>query len=68
MNAETSPHAAELAAKPKHFYQSLYLQVITAIIVGILLGYFYPHVAETMKPFGDGFIKLINMIIAPIIF
>jgi len=68
MNAETSPHAAELAAKPKHFYQSLYLQVITAIIVGILLGYFYPHVAETMKPFGDGFIKLIKMIIAPIIF
>ena len=68
MNAETSPHTAELAAKPKHFYQSLYLQVITAIIVGVLLGYFYPHVGETMKPFGDGFIKLIKMIIAPIIF
>ena len=68
MNAETSPHTAELAARPKHFYQSLYLQVITAIIVGVLLGYFYPHVGETMKPFGDGFIKLIKMIIAPIIF
>ena len=68
MNTETSPHTAELAAKPKHFYQSLYLQVITAIIVGILLGYFYPHIGETMKPFGDGFIKLIKMIIAPIIF
>src|SRR5678809_685180 len=68
MNAGTSPHTAELATKPKHFYQSLYLQVITAIIVGILLGYFYPHVGETMKPFGDGFIKLIKMIIAPIIF
>jgi aerobic C4-dicarboxylate transport protein len=68
MNAETSPHTAELAAKPKHLYQSLYLQVITAIIVGVLLGYFYPHVGETMKPFGDGFIKLIKMIIAPIIF
>jgi aerobic C4-dicarboxylate transport protein len=68
MNAETSPHAAELAAKPKHFYQSLYLQVITAIIVGVLLGYFYPHLGETMKPFGDGFIKLIKMIIAPVIF
>jgi aerobic C4-dicarboxylate transport protein len=68
MNAETSSRAAELAAKPKHFYQSLYLQVITAIIVGVLLGYFYPHVGETMKPFGDGFIKLIKMIIAPIIF
>jgi aerobic C4-dicarboxylate transport protein len=68
MNAETSPRTTELAAKPKHFYQSLYLQVITAIIVGVLLGYFYPHVGETMKPFGDGFIKLIKMIIAPIIF
>jgi len=68
MNAETSPHTAELAVKPKHFYQSLYLQVITAIIVGVLLGYFYPHVGETMKPFGDGFIKLIKMIIAPVIF
>jgi aerobic C4-dicarboxylate transport protein len=68
MNAETSPHTAELAAKPKHFYQSLYLQVITAIIVGVLLGYFYPQVGETMKPFGDGFIKLIKMMIAPIIF
>jgi aerobic C4-dicarboxylate transport protein len=68
MNAETSPHTAELAVKPKHFYQSLYVQVITAIIVGVLLGYFYPHVGETMKPFGDGFIKLIKMIIAPIIF
>ena len=68
MNAETSPHTAELAAKPKHFYQSLYLQVITAIIIGVLLGYFYPHVGEAMKPLGDGFIKLIKMIIAPIIF
>jgi len=68
MNAETSPHTAELAVKPKHFYQSLYLQVITAIIVGCLLGYFYPHIGETMKPLGDGFIKLIKMIIAPIIF
>jgi aerobic C4-dicarboxylate transport protein len=68
MNAETSSHTAELAVKPKHFYQSLYLQVITAIIVGILLGYFYPHLGETMKPLGDGFIKLIKMIIAPVIF
>jgi aerobic C4-dicarboxylate transport protein len=65
---ETSPHGTAVAAKPQHFYQSLYLQVITAIIVGVLLGYFYPHVGETMKPLGDGFIKLIKMIIAPIIF
>src|SRR5512141_3257409 len=52
----------------KKLYQSLYLQVIVAIVIGILLGHFYPHAGEAMKPLGDGFIKLIKMIIAPIIF
>ena len=49
-------------------YKSLYAQVITAIIVGVLIGHFYPQTGEAMKPLGDGFIKLIKMIIAPIIF
>ncbi len=49
-------------------YKSLYAQVITAIVVGVLLGHFYPGTGEAMKPLGDGFIKLIKMIIAPIIF
>jgi aerobic C4-dicarboxylate transport protein len=49
-------------------YRSLYVQVITAVIIGVLLGHFYPHLGESMKPLGDGFIKLIKMIIAPIIF
>ncbi|MEG6585304.1 dicarboxylate/amino acid:cation symporter [Dendrosporobacter sp. 1207_IL3150] len=49
-------------------YKYLYFQVIFAIIVGILLGHFYPSLGVAMKPFGDGFIKLIKMIIAPIIF
>jgi aerobic C4-dicarboxylate transport protein len=53
---------------PKKFYHSLYVQVLTAITLGIFLGHFYPETAVTMKPFGDGFIKLIKMIIAPIIF
>src|SRR5580765_2014529 len=53
-------------AKP--FYKSLYFQVIVAIVIGVLLGHFYPHTGEAMKPLGDGFIKLIKMIIAPIIF
>ncbi len=52
----------------KKFYQHLYIQVLTAITIGILLGHFYPETAITMKPLGDGFIKLIKMIIAPIIF
>lgn len=49
-------------------HQHLYVQVLTAITLGILLGYFYPDAAVSMKPLGDGFIKLIKMIIAPIIF
>jgi aerobic C4-dicarboxylate transport protein len=53
---------------PKPFYRSLYFQVITAIVLGILLGHFYPEAGAAMKPLGDGFIKLIKMIIAPIIF
>jgi aerobic C4-dicarboxylate transport protein len=50
------------------FYKSLYFQVITAIIIGVALGHFYPSLGAEMKPLGDGFIKLIKMIIAPIIF
>ncbi|HSV79823.1 MAG TPA: dicarboxylate/amino acid:cation symporter [Ramlibacter sp.] len=53
---------------PKPIYKSLYFQVITAIVIGVLLGHFYPETGAAMKPLGDGFIKLIKMIIAPIIF
>ena len=53
---------------PRPIYKSLYAQVITAIIIGVILGHFWPQVGESMKPLGDGFIKLIKMIIAPIIF
>lgn len=49
-------------------YRSLYIQVLFAVVVGVLLGHFYPALGEQMKPLGDGFIKLIKMIIAPIIF
>ena len=48
--------------------QSLYVQVLIAILLGVLLGYFWPATAEAMKPLGDGFIKLIKMLIGPIIF
>jgi aerobic C4-dicarboxylate transport protein len=53
---------------PKPFYKSLYFQVITAIVIGVLLGHFYPETGAAMKPLGDAFIKLIKMLIAPIIF
>src|SRR3977135_2076493 len=52
----------------KPLYRHLYFQVISAIIFGVLLGHFYPSLGEQMKPLGDGFIKLIKMLIAPIIF
>jgi aerobic C4-dicarboxylate transport protein len=52
----------------KPFYHSLYVQVIAAIILGVLLGHFLPATGAAMKPLGDGFIKLIKMLIAPIIF
>jgi aerobic C4-dicarboxylate transport protein len=52
----------------KPLYKSLYLQVLVAIVIGILLGHFYPDTGAAMKPLGDAFIKLIKMIIAPIIF
>ena len=49
-------------------YRSLYVQVVCAVIAGVLLGHFYPALGSEMKPLGDGFIKLIKMMIAPIIF
>src|SRR5579864_3538010 len=55
-------------AARKPLYKSLYFQVIVAIVIGVLLGFFAPQWGEAMKPLGDAFIKLIKMIIAPIIF
>ncbi len=49
-------------------YKSLYVQVLFAVLLGVLLGQFYPALGTDMKPLGDGFIKLIKMMIAPIIF
>ncbi|RBE78817.1 C4-dicarboxylate transporter DctA, partial [Xanthomonas oryzae pv. oryzae] len=50
------------------FYRQLYFQVVVAIILGALLGRFEPAFAESLKPLGDAFIKLVKMIIAPVIF
>ena len=56
------------SAHHRPFFKSLYFQVLTAIVLGVLLGHFYPELGEQMKPLGDAFIKTIKMIIAPIIF
>jgi aerobic C4-dicarboxylate transport protein len=50
------------------FFKSLYAQVLIAILLGILIGIFYPEFATRLKPLGDGFIKLMKMMIAPVIF
>ncbi|GAQ20269.1 C4-dicarboxylate transporter DctA [Deinococcus grandis] len=52
---------------PKMF-RSLYVQVLIAIVIGVLVGHFFPTVGEGLKPLGDGFIKLIKVVIGPIIF
>jgi aerobic C4-dicarboxylate transport protein len=63
---------ATLAAEPvrthRPWYTILYVQVLIAIFIGILLGHFYPNLGKAMKPLGDGFIALIKMMIAPVIF
>jgi aerobic C4-dicarboxylate transport protein len=46
----------------------LWLQVAIGIVLGVLAGVFFPHAAITLRPLGDGFIKLIRMTLAPIIF
>ena len=50
------------------WYRQLYAQVLVAIVLGALLGHYAPALAEQFKPLGDGFIKLVKMIIAPVIF
>jgi aerobic C4-dicarboxylate transport protein len=52
----------------KPLYTVLYVQVITAIAIGVVLGYAWPETGAAMRPLGDGFIKLVRMMIAPIIF
>ena len=52
----------------KPFYNTLYGRVLIATAIGIALGYFYPAAGVAMRPLGDGFIKLIRLIIAPLIF
>lgn len=52
----------------KKAFKTLYFQVIVAILIGILIGHFFPDVGVALKPLGDGFIKMIKMIIAPLIF
>ena len=50
------------------FLNSLFGRVVVALILGVALGAFFPHFAESLRPLGDGFLKLIKMVIGPIVF
>src|ERR1043166_3164962 len=54
--------------KPSPWYKVLYVQVLIAVAIGIALGYCFPDLGKSLRTLGDGFIRLVRMIIAPIIF
>jgi len=62
------PNSGLAPARPLPFYRHLYFQVIVAIVIGVLVGYFDPRLGESLKPLGDAFVKLVKMIIGPVIF
>jgi len=56
------------SARPARWWSHLYLQVLVAIALGAVIGSLWPDTGRALKPLGDGFIKLVKMIIAPVIF
>lgn len=59
-------HPNTEARKP--FYRVLYVQVLIGLMLGVLTGHFWPEFGAALKPLGDGFVKLVKMMIAPIVF
>ena len=57
-----------MAAAPRRWWRSLYFWVLVAIAAGALTGWLFPAFGQSLKPLGDGFIKLVKMIITPVIF
>jgi aerobic C4-dicarboxylate transport protein len=57
-----------MAATSAQSAKGLYIQVLVGVVLGAALGHFWPNLGVQMQPFGDAFIKLVRMIIAPIIF
>ncbi|SAK67901.1 C4-dicarboxylate transporter DctA [Caballeronia calidae] len=65
---EASVETQAIPRPRKRWFEHLYIQVLIAVVLGILLGHFYPAAGEAMKPLGDNFLKLIKLMIAPLIF
>ena len=61
-------HVEDQTKTKKPWYRLLYVQVIFAIVIGVILGHFWPEQSQSLKLLGDGFIALVKMIIAPVIF
>ena len=61
-------HPPDGLETPRPWWRQLYAQVLLAITMGVAIGHFYPETGAALKPLGDGFIKLVKMIIAPVIF
>ena len=57
-----------MAEARRPFWRTLYFQVLVAIALGVLVGWLFPDTGRSLKPLGDGFIKLVKMIITPVIF
>ena len=68
MTAAADVVAPPLPAKPVPLYKSLFAQVLVALVAGIVIGMAWPDLAIGLKVFSDGFLKLISMIVAPIVF
>ena len=64
---DTLPRQEKTVAKKKKWYRQLWFYVVLAMVVGVLLGHWFPDFGTKMQPFGDAFIKGIRMLIAPII-
>ncbi|WP_396136302.1 MULTISPECIES: cation:dicarboxylate symporter family transporter [unclassified Arthrobacter] len=60
--------AVPMSPAKKPLYKSLFFQILVAVVLGIAIGYLWPNVGSALRPLGDGFIQLIKMIIAPLIF
>src|SRR5262249_2540299 len=68
MEGSARPQASASPPRRHPWYSILYIQVLIAIAIGIAIGYFDPKLGVQLKPLGDGFIALIKMMIAPVIF
>src|ERR1051325_5881952 len=64
--AVNAPHVSSRRARP--LYQDLSIQILAAMVLGSLVGYLWPQSADSLRPLGDLFIRLVRMIVAPIIF